>query len=91
MPTPDETAFVRRALAVDDPIAFDVGANVGSFALLMAHAGAEVHAFEPLPATYAILESNVAHAARINAHQIALSDKAGEGRLPTYPPVSKTI
>ena len=36
----------------------DVGANIGLFALEAARRGANVHAFEPMPATFAALQAN---------------------------------
>ncbi|PQV64690.1 methyltransferase, FkbM family [Abditibacterium utsteinense] len=39
-------------------VVFDVGANIGLFALEAARKGATVHAFEPMPATFAALRAN---------------------------------
>jgi FkbM family methyltransferase len=62
---------------------FDVGAHVGTYTLLAARAvgtQGEVHAFEPNPAVFSLLEKNV----RINSlrnvllQQTAVSDQEGE-------------
>ncbi len=67
----------------------DVGANIGLFALEAARRGAVVHAFEPLPATFAALDANARSAnaldtnarkfggGRIRAHNLALGARAG--------------
>ena len=57
----------------------DVGANIGLFALEAARRGADVHAFEPMPATFAALDAN-ARAwgdGRIRAHNLALGAQSG--------------
>ena len=57
----------------------DVGANIGLFALEAARRGAFVHAFEPLPATFAALDANAREFGdgRIRAHNLALGARAG--------------
>jgi FkbM family methyltransferase len=53
-------------------VVLDVGANIGLFAVDAASRGASVHAFEPMPATFAALEANA-------------RDFAGEpGHIQTY-------
>ena len=64
----------------------DIGANVGYYTLLCARlVGPEgrVHAFEPAPDTYALLEENVRANKRDNVvlHKVGASDRAGEGKL----------
>lgn len=62
MPEP-ERLFVERCLRNKKDgkaTAFDVGANVGAFTCLMASMGPhQVHAFEPIPATFCRLNENV--------------------------------
>jgi len=64
---------------------FDVGANVGLYALAMATAHGEllVHAFEPAPATFERLRRNVALNARSNLfiHREALAADVGTATL----------
>jgi FkbM family methyltransferase len=63
-------------------IAVDVGAHLGHFALALAAIGFdEVHAFEPVPDTYAHLQRNIALNApladRITAHALGLAHAPG--------------
>src|SRR5258707_1041239 len=58
IPPTAEHQYVRTALG-QGGIAFDIGANVGAFSLMMASSGApSIYAFEPLPATFNILAEN---------------------------------
>lgn len=84
-----ETAFVRAILRPGD-IAVDVGANVGIFTLIAAHAvgaGGQVHAFEPVPANFERLAENVSRNALSNVvlNQVAAGAAAGETRLGLEP------
>jgi len=55
----EDMAFTLHYLAPGDVFA-DVGANIGSYTVLAAGAAhAQVHAFEPVPATFVNLEANV--------------------------------
>ena len=56
----------------------DVGANIGLFALEAARRGARVHAFEPMPATFAALQANARALGndQIRAHNLALGAQA---------------
>src|SRR5260221_826343 len=40
-------------------IVLDVGANIGVFALCAAKQGAHLYAYEPIPATFELLEQNI--------------------------------
>jgi FkbM family methyltransferase len=53
---------------------FDVGANVGDVSRRLArdHPAAAIHAFEPVPTTFATLSRNVADTPNIRAHRLAL-------------------
>lgn len=53
---------------------FDVGANVGvvSRRLAREHPAATIHAFEPVPETFATLERNIQGMSNIRAHRLAL-------------------
>ena len=57
----------------------DVGANIGLFSLEAARRGARVHAFEPMPATFAALDANAREFGdgKIRAHNLALGAVAG--------------
>ena len=55
----DDMAFVLHFLRPGDRM-LDIGANIGSYSILAAAAGAQVCAFEPAPATFESLRTNVA-------------------------------
>ncbi len=61
----------------------DVGANVGQTALLLHRffPQATIHSFEPIPATFARLRTQVAHIAQVHPHAIALGAATGSGRM----------
>jgi FkbM family methyltransferase len=79
-----EVAFI---LSVLEPgmIFFDVGANVGLFAVSAAKkiGGKGVFAFEPCSSTYGLLKQNLLlnRLADVNVAQIALGESVGEGVL----------
>jgi len=65
---------------------YDVGANIGSYSLLMSKIESleEIHAFEPTPTTFAQLVANVdlnRLNSRIQCHQIAVSSQSGSMQL----------
>jgi FkbM family methyltransferase len=70
-------------------VVVDVGANVGyltSLAAARAGSTGEVHAFEPHPEVFALLQANVAlwssaGVAPVTTHRMALSDHEGTGEL----------
>jgi 31-O-methyltransferase len=60
---------------------FDVGANIGLFALHMTRIapGVQVHSFEPVPETFEALNRNLReHSPGVHAYNIGLAEKAGE-------------
>ena len=75
-----ESHLIRRVLPRlirrEEPVVFDVGANVGSYAaaVLDRFPRARVHAFEPHPATFITLERRDS---RIVAHRLALGETRG--------------
>ncbi len=77
---PTEWAIVR-ALGVTVRTVLDVGANIGWYSVRLAAARGDrpgIHAFEPVPTTYKVLQGNVAANAfegRIEAHDYGLSDR----------------
>lgn len=65
-------------------LAVDAGANVGYMTSLMVSKASKVLAFEPHPHVYARLARNVTRwPGDIEAHQLALSDRAGRATLTT--------
>jgi FkbM family methyltransferase len=65
----------------------DIGANIGNHALYFALQGADVHAFEPHPANYALLLSNLMQNGfyRARCHMIALGDQVMSIGMTTDP------
>ena len=80
VPTPAEVAFANQFAGRNGDV-IDVGANLGSFALLCAGLRNEcrVQAFEPSPTTYAALLNNLSfnHSTSILPHQLALGERSG--------------
>lgn len=74
-----EIAILRRIVRSGDTV-FDVGANTGQYTCLFAHLvgpNGAVHAFEPIPPSFAALQRNVTRHAknrRIILNQCALGD-----------------
>lgn len=82
-----ETSALLDRLVGDEDVFFDIGANWGWYAVLIATRptfhGA-VHAFEPFPSTFADLASVVRQAgleARITCHDVALGARDGQGEM----------
>ena len=74
-----ETDFLHRIIEPGWAVV-DAGANIGVLTLAFAEmVGSEgkVHAFEPQPENYQLLERNTAHMANIEAHDVALGDHEG--------------
>ncbi len=72
-----------------DAVVWDVGANVGIYAVLLSAAAPDgrVEAFEPVPATHQRLVDNVAanDATNVTSHFVALSDAVGTARMAVHP------
>ena len=68
---------------------FDIGANAGWYSILFAKKDetATIHAFEPIPRTFDLLNENIAlnHTKNINSYHLGLSDKEGELELFYFP------
>ena len=69
-------------------VMMDVGANVGLFSIFAALTvpGVVVHAFEPVPATFASLEANLKRnrvAEQVVTHQVAVSESNGMVHITT--------
>jgi len=74
---PDTIAWIRSM--PEGNRLYDVGANMGQYAMLAAKRGVEVHAFEPEAQNFALLVKNIAFNKLINctAWPLALSDHNG--------------
>lgn len=76
----DPLLDLERLLTPPVATILDVGANEGRTALSFARAfrEAQVHAFEPVPATFSILEERTADEPRIRCSGVALGPRDGE-------------
>jgi len=74
-----EATYQSHGIALGaNPIVFDVGANVGLFAVHLARTipSAQIHAFEPVPELFEALRRNLAeHAPAARAHNLGLADR----------------
>lgn len=70
------------ALVPEGGVVYDIGANVGVYAMTVARKvrGARVHAFEPVPSTFALLQRHLRINAvpMVKAHPYGLSESEGE-------------
>lgn len=86
-----EAPLVQRMFEFlsDGDVIYDVGANIGLIALLLAlhpsgRRSSAVHCFEPEPRNFRQLEGNIRANGledRVFTHRLALSDKSGEAEL----------
>jgi FkbM family methyltransferase len=78
------TLLERRIAALElgaGDLAVDCGANVGTVTSELARTGAYVHAFEPNPDAYAVLEERFEHVDNVELHRDAVLDHVGSVRL----------
>lgn len=70
-----------------EPVIFDVGANIGLFALyaLRTWPRGRIFAFEPAPAVFDALRRNLGEAAKVELYNIALGDARETRELRYYP------
>ncbi|MEQ8787006.1 MAG: FkbM family methyltransferase [Pirellulaceae bacterium] len=88
-----QNSYFQYGITLDDgDCVFDVGANCGMFVLYLNQLlrQAKVHAFEPIPATFQLLEKNAARHNRLDLdlHPYGLSREAGEATFRHFPGVS---
>ncbi len=81
----DETYLFRAHVAAGTKVV-DLGANVGWFAVQAVLAGAEVHAFEPVPVIADVCERNLRRAEQVGRgkailHRVAASDAPGRASI----------
>ena len=86
---PETVAVVRSVIKPGDHF-WDVGAQLGQYTLLACGLGAEVHAFEPDPATFSLLAENVKSnslsAVRLNC--FAITEHCGTVQFYMAPPTN---
>lgn len=98
--SPQETKFVYHEIFEDriyfrhgitlkeNDTVFDIGANIGLFSLFVAEnfPTAKIHAFEPSPQIFKILEANLARfGGRAVAHNCGIAGQAGQATFTYYP------
>ncbi len=82
-----ETSTLLDRLVADGDVFYDIGANWGWYAVLIASRPSfrgKVHAFEPFPSTFSDLSQMVGQAGldgAIACHDIALADRDGEAGM----------
>lgn len=68
---------------------FDIGANIGYISIYVGkkHGNLSIHSFEPVKATYEMLEANIKNngMANIKPHNVGCSDRKGEFSFFCYP------
>jgi FkbM family methyltransferase len=79
---PEITALVKRIVKPDMTV-LDIGANLGYFTVLMGAIGCRVHAFEPFPGNFELLERNIAEnrLTTVTAHRVAVHCETRSGKL----------
>ena len=79
----DPFIVMRRLIAQQKPIIFDVGSHIGQTALHFRSLfpDAVIHCFEPFPASFDSLSSSLAGDALTQRHLVALSDASGVAKF----------
>ncbi len=73
--------FARR-VTDSSSVVLDIGAHIGTFAIPMAASGRSVIAFEPAPATHAILRRNIEqNSAQVDVRTVGLSRAPGKAAV----------
>lgn len=74
-------------------VCLDVGANIGSFSVILGKRVPDcvIHAFEPASKTFGILKSNIARnrLEKVEAHQMAVAEQVGTVRFSDEPSISQ--
>ncbi len=87
-----ECAYLEALAAMLDQgdCVLDVGANIGNHTVYFAGVvGCRVHAFEPIPSTFAVLEENIRRNGldgHVQAHMLALGDGDGHAEVAAFDP-----
>jgi FkbM family methyltransferase len=75
---PDETEKII-SLATPGKLCLDIGANIGCISMALLKSGFSVHAFEPQPEVFKLLEMNAVGA---ECHNMALGIEEGTAKMP---------
>jgi amino acid adenylation domain-containing protein/FkbM family methyltransferase len=88
----EDESYLRHGIKLsDESCVFDVGANIGMFSLFVQQRWphAQVHAFEPIPTTYKVLETNIQlHGLNVRPYNCGLSERSGTATFTFYPQMS---
>ncbi|HEX8148767.1 MAG TPA: amino acid adenylation domain-containing protein [Pyrinomonadaceae bacterium] len=88
----EDLNYLRHGVTLEDgACVFDVGANIGLFSLFVQQVcrGARVFAFEPVPATAAVLRANVElYGLDVEVFECGLADEPGRAVFTFYPRMS---
>ncbi|HVX02494.1 MAG TPA: FkbM family methyltransferase [Nitrososphaera sp.] len=76
---PEQTSFIK-SLVKSDYVCLDIGANIGYFTLIMAKQAKLVHAFEPEPRNFDILQKNIVlnNIQNVTLYNSAVSSEASD-------------
>ena len=88
------SAFILEALRLEPgQVALDIGANLGWYSLLLARRfpGVEIHAFEPEPRNFALLQRNIEQNGFVDVHPHPLAVADSSGDLSLYPYAKKNM
>ncbi len=84
----NDSAMIMRLVSPNDTV-IDIGANMGWYSINIAktYPQTKVHAFEPIPKTYAFLEKNIElnRVTNISTHHFGLSDERKDLTFFYYP------
>jgi amino acid adenylation domain-containing protein/FkbM family methyltransferase len=88
----EERTYLRHGISLrDGDCVFDVGANVGLFTLFVHEFcdNAQTYSFEPIPQTFAALQTNVnLYGLDARVYECGLSKELGEATFTFYPHIS---
>lgn len=75
-------AIEHLLAAISADVCLDVGANIGNHAVVMAQHCRQLHAFEPVPFIFDVLQQNLErNTTNAVAHNVALSEQSGVSQI----------
>jgi FkbM family methyltransferase len=85
--------YLASYMQDENAVCFDVGANIGSFSLILGKRLPKclIHAFEPAPNTFGILSANIARnrLSKVEVHQLAVAEEDGIVHFSNEPSISQ--